>query len=399
LGGGGCLSCENNSEIWTPNGYVDSIEKYQNLNTKNYNSELVYLAYVQPINSEPYGTLLIKNGHLFGDCEKPTNDDCGQIFRKIQCSNNSLHHPSFRHVRCNEPACPICYVKYSARIAAAVTERVQGFKTVYRLRKNPPYHLIFWSSQIRLGDGIWGLWSDWLGLRANRPYAGLRAAFKEAKRLLGLMGVDGAVVWYHPYRIKTEIKVILREYKTRNGLNGKVGFWKLAHDDVLNIGGLENYMVYGPHWHAIATGWLMNAGEYNKIEGAGYKKKRYLDEERKIYEVSYYISTHACREWGKSTVRYYGTMSYRMLARELVEEKIKDVLCQDCKSHMEEWEVDENGDYYRETERGPPVRKIKDKVTEKIKYYIYWIRGTRKPEMFDRHQCLVTRFCPSYNNA
>jgi hypothetical protein len=355
------------------------------LNTKNYNSGSLYPANVTSIIQQDYTLQFGKNGYIFGSNEKSTNDDCGQIFRKIQCTQNSLHHPSFRHIHCDDPGCPICYTKYAGQMSDRVTERVQGYKTVYR--RHDLYHLIFWSKPPKSG-----LWAT-----EERPYAALKDAFHEAARLLKLMGVTSAVVWYHPYRIRAFLKQHLRRYRTINGLNGKVGFWKLAHDDVLGLGSIEKYIEFGPHWHAIASGYLMHVRKYSEIEGAGYKKKRYLDSERKVHEVAYYISTHCCREAMKSSIRYYGDISYRMLAREMVEEKIKDVLCQDCKSPMEEWEVDENGDYYRETERGPPVRKIKDKVTEKIKYYIYWIRGTRKPEMFDRHQCMVTRFCPSYD--
>jgi hypothetical protein len=353
------------TEIWTPHGYVESFEKWKNLDAQKSSEKLWYPAYVQPINQEPYGTLLSKHGHVFGDCEKPTNDDCGQIFRKIQCSQNAMHHPSFRHIRCNEPGCPVCYVKFSSRTADRVTERVQGYKTVYRNEK--VYHLIFW------------------GARADRPYADLRAAFKEAKILLGVMGAVSAVVWYHPYRIRAELKAILRRYRRANGLDGRAGFWKLAHDDVLGLGGLERYIVYAPHWHAIAAGWLIPSDQFNEItEGAGYKKKRYLDKEKEVHEVAHYISTHAAMEWGKSSVRYYGKISYRMLAREMVEEKIKDVVCHDCGAALEEYDCDDTGVI---------AQKLKDSITEKIKYYLYWKKGQPKPDMLNAHQCLVSRFC------
>lgn len=369
-----------NTEIWTPKGYVDSFEKYKNLSNKQSSEKLGYPAYVQPIYSESYGTLLSKYGHIWGENIKPTNDDCGQIFRKIQCSQNSAHHPSFRHVRCNDPGCPICYVKFAARLSDSTTERIQGYKSVWKSER--AYHLIFW------------------GRRADQPYADLRAAFTEAKRLLIIMGAMSSVVWYHPYRIKKEIKEELRRYRRTKGLDGKIGFWKMAHDNVLNLRGLEDYIIPGPHWHAIAFGWLLESNKFNELTGGGYKKKRYLDNERDVHETAHYISTHCCREYGKSSVRYYGNISYRMLAREMVESKIKDVLCNDCGSNLEEWEVDDKGDYYRETNNGVPTRKLKDKITEKIKYYLYWKKGQLKPEynpekerVFGKDQCLISRFC------
>jgi hypothetical protein len=347
--------------FWTKTGFVDYNEwKKQNQKTQK---TVVYPAYVPSINQSPYGTLLKKYGLVFGSNEKSTNDDCGQIFRKVQCSHNALHGSSFRHVRCNDPGCPVCYVKMAGRMADRVTERIQGYKTVWR--KTAPYHLIFWSD------------------RADRPYADLRESFDEARRLMRLMGVKAAACWYHPYRIKPELKDRLRAYRRMQGLDGRAGFWKLAHDDVLGIGGIENYIIYGPHWHSIASGYLVNVKEYAEQTGCGYKKKRYLDTESKVHEVAHYISTHCCREAQKSSVRYYADLSYRMLNRELVDSKIKDIVCPVCGAPMEEHDC---------TDTGVIIQKLKDKITEKIKYYLYWKKGQPKPEMATHAQCLITRF-------
>ena len=324
----------------------------------------VYPAYVPSIFSRSYGSILSLHGFIFGSNEKPSDASCGAIYRKIQCVDNELHNPSYRHNRCNDPGCPVCYVKFSSRMADRVTERVQGFKTVYRDSK--PYHVIFWGKPME-----------------GRPYAGLTEAFRCAKVMLSNMGVQAACVWYHPYRIRKDIKPILRQYKIRNGLNGRVGFWKLAHDDVLNIGGLENYIEPGPHFHAIATGYLRDSKEYAADTGCGYKKKRYLMQEIEVHTVAHYISTHACREAGKSSVRYYGNLSYRMLAREMVKEEIKDLRCDICGARLNEFDSDDTG---------VALNKLKDRITEKVKYYLYWKKGQPKPDMRDNVQCLITRF-------
>lgn len=127
--------------FWTPQGMV-SFEVWKNQGAKC-KKNAVYPAYVPSIISEPYGSLILKHGFIFGSNEKASNDDCGAIFRKVQCSSNHLHSNSYRHVRCNDPGCPVCYVKYAARAADRVTERIQGYKTAWR--KSAPYHLIFWS--------------------------------------------------------------------------------------------------------------------------------------------------------------------------------------------------------------------------------------------------------------
>ena len=377
-------------EIWTPNGYVSSMEEYQKSISKKPNSELLYPAYVTSIIQEHYTPQFGKNGYIFGSSEKPSSEECGEIYRKIQCSQSAGHHPSFRHIHCNDPLCPVCYAKYSGQMSDRVTERVQGYKTVYPRREL--YHLIFWSKPPKSGSWV----------TEERPYAALKEAFNEAARLLKTMGVTSAVVWYHPYRIRADLKQHLRRYRTLNGLNGKVGFWKLAHDDVLGIGPIERYVEFGPHWHAIADGYLMNTKKYSEIEGAGYKKKRYLDTESKVHEVAYYISTHCCWEALKSSVRYFGDISYRMLSRELAGTKIKDIVCQDCGAPLHEYACNEDG---------VCGDKLKDSITEKIKYYLYWKKGSPKPSfvnmrykmalcdeerrVISKYQCLVTRFCRS----
>jgi hypothetical protein len=378
--------------IWTKGGYVSSFDEWK-LSQKQANKSPCIPAYVPSIEQSKYGTILKECGLILGSNQKPTDEECGKIFRKIQCSQNPEHHKTFRHVHCNDPGCPICYTKFAGRMADRITERVMGFKSVYkddygeedvtlwdalkqkyytqRRKKRGPnslYHLIFWPER-----------------REGRPYAGLTEAFKDANRLMKNMGVTGAAIEYHPYRIKAELKPYLRRYRTIKGLNGRAGFWKLAHDDVLNLGGIENYLVSGPHFHGPATGYLVNAKEYSeKHGGAGYKKKRYLDSEKSVHEVAYYISTHAGREWCKSSVRYFGNMSYRMLAREKVKEEIKNIRCPVCSSKLEEYDCDDTG-VIRE--------KLKDNITEKVKYYLYWKKGQPKPAMLDHTQCLITRFC------
>ena len=361
------------SSIWTPSGYVSTMEAWREAQEKSRATAPMYPAYVRSIlHLEEYGKYFLEHGFVFGSNQNPSGPECGKIFRKIECSRNRDHHPSFRHIHCNDPGCPVCYPKYASKHAKHVTQRVLGYKTVYRKKKM--FHLIHWAAMVG-GE--------------HRQYANISEAMEEGKRLLEIMGVEAAVMWYHPYRIRKELKPILRRYRRAKGLDGKVGFWTMAHDDVLGLGGLEQYVIYAPHWHSIASGYLLNSSEFFDLtKGAGYKKRRYLETPETIESVAYYISTHAAREPGKHSMIYYGNISYRKLACRCVSDILVPVLCADCGSDLYEYDVDEEGQHYRNAqgEIAGPLRQ----VMEKKKNYVYWIRGEEQPDRIDGAQCLIS---------
>jgi hypothetical protein len=291
-----------------------------------------------------------KYGFIFGCNEKPSEIDCGKIIGKVMCSSNNKHPSYYKHMRCDDPLCPVCHVKYTSRIAKAVVERVRGYRSVYGY--DPISHLIFWP------DSLTG-------------YSNITDAFRNASVLLKKMNVKMAVVWYHPYRIPDEIKEQLRRYKHVNGLSQSIGFWKLAHDDVLGLGCLDAYIVPGPHFHTIVSGYLLNILEYSKLGIGGYKKVRRLDSEKDLETVANYISTHSCCEKRKSTVRYYGMISYSKLSRDDGIKTVEDVECEICQKHLKEY-------YASESNGKIELNGIKhDHITRVVMVYTYWKRGDR----------------------
>jgi hypothetical protein len=329
-------------------------------------AECVYPAIVQP----KLPSVNWEYGHVFGCHEQPTDSGCGSIMSKYVCSVNKDHAAYYKLRRCNDPECPTCYPKFAKRISDAVTRRVSGLVTVYP--EQSPYHLVFWPEK-------------------GKVYSSITEAHKDAAKMLKKMGSTSAVVWYHPYRIRANLKPALRKLmrkwkdepelcrlSRKNGgfikfeeLYIDQGFWKLAHDDALGIGGLQNYVEYGPHFHAICTGYLMRSSQWAALTGCGYKKKGYLSNEEGVNRLSYYLTTHACYEWTKSTVRYLGLISYNKLASEMVEKEIEDVRCEDCGALVHEHDCD------------PVTREtgvlIRDRVTCVVKKWLYWKRGEKKP--------------------
>ena len=73
-------------------------------------------------------------------------------------------------------------------------------------------------------------------------YINLKEAHGHARKLCKDIGIQAAAVFFHPYRIPDAIKEAFREYKTKNHLDPAVGFWSLAHQDVLGLGGIMAYV-------------------------------------------------------------------------------------------------------------------------------------------------------------
>jgi hypothetical protein len=115
----------------------------------------------------------------------------------------------------------------------------------------------------------------------------------------------------------------------------------------------------------------LNTTEYSKLGIGGYKKVRRLDSEQDLETVANYISTHACCEKRKSTVRYYGLISYSKLSRDEGTKTVEDVECEICQKHLEEYYAAENNGKIE-------LNGIKhEHVTRVIKVYEYWKRGDR----------------------
>lgn len=349
------------SQIWLNGSFVSPGDYFQKLKSGQQKTDRIN-AIVQPIFTEVKTGTFKKYGFILGCSEKPTNENCGKIIGKVVCSIDKSHSHYFKHERCNDPLCRICYPKYASRIAKAVVERVRGYRSVYGY--DPLSHLIFWP------DSLSG-------------YTNITDAFRNAGVMLKIMGAKMAVVWYHPYRIPDEIKEQLRKYKREHRIKQSIGFWKLAHDDVLGFGNLEQYVVSGPHFHAVVSGYLMNVKEYSELDIGGYKKVRRLDSESDLETIAHYISTHACREERKSSVRYYGAISYSKLSRDEGVSKPENVKCEHCNADMEEH-------YIREVDGELEDAGLKHKCVTIMKtVYKYWKRGNKSPRLRKTRQDMI----------
>ena len=291
-------------------------------------------------------SIFTSHGIIFGSASKKTNSECGKIRSVVVCSVNREHKPENRHICCKEPTCPVCYPKFSHRLAHGIIERVTGYQTVYP--GDPMYHLVMWGKKDAL-------------------FTSMKEAFNAFSKMFLKIGGKAAAVIYHPYRIKKELLPRLREYRDKNPELQKVGFWTFAHDDVLGIGSLSEYVIPGPHFHAIATGYLQNSRLFHRKTGWGYKKKNESElTDSYLISLAHYLATHTAWEWGKHSVRYIGDMSYSKLGRTKEGVRRELVKCRVCGSLVQEraWsnEMELIGDC------------IQTEIEEKILLWQYWKR-------------------------
>jgi hypothetical protein len=311
---------------------------------------LLYLAIVPSNISGDKKSIFDQHGRVFGSGKRPSAETCGQVRAKVMCSEEYNHEYYYKHERCNNPDCPTCYSKFAHKLANRVVARVTGYTTVYPEDKVD--HVVLWP-------------------HVMTGYRNMSEAFADVHRMLARMGAHSASVLYHPHRIRGDIKAQLRRYRKSAGISDGIGFWEMAHDDVLDLGGLEQYVEYGPHFHALTTGYLMNVVDYAKLGMGGYKKVRRISSVYDLERVSYYLSTHTCWEPGHQAVRYYGKISTSKLAKGYPREMIEDVVCTVCGKPMVEH-------YCNDADVLLGIAH--DHVTKKVISYMYWKRGM-KPQV------------------
>lgn len=255
---------------------------------------------------------MTEKADIYGCKDSKTNNDCGTHYGIIACSKDPVHSSSVKHICCNDPLCPVCYPKYTHKLAKGVIERILGYSKVYP--DDPFNHLIISPPQ---------------GTR----YQDLKRAFKAVGKVFLDYGGKAGVFWLHWYRIRPEVKErlwVARELWKQDHPYNKhpPGFWKLAHQNILKLQSLGDYLVYSPHFHGITTGYMIKSDEFCELTDGWIYKKVAKDEgedlpESSTYQltpedlsrVAHYLSTHCAYEWTKHAVRYFGDISYSRLGR------------------------------------------------------------------------------------
>jgi len=213
-------------------------------------------------------------------------DDCGEVRHK-GCLNRPKH-PNGRiflkayRKSCSKASCPICFISWSMKESHRAAHRMRSFKPdKYR----SPIHVVFSPPQ---GDGI--------------RYQEMR---KTMYRLSKVVGLDGGMSVFHPYRCG-------------------VGEW-----------------AWSPHFHTLGYGWISKTRQVYQSDGWIVKN---LGVRKDVVRVSNYLLSHAGIRSGRHTVTWFGELGYAKLK---VDKEPEENNCPYCSAPLVllQWEA---------TDRGPP---------------------------------------------
>jgi hypothetical protein len=249
-----------------------------------------------------------------------TNDQCGSVRGAHRCSNPECGHVELKHYQCHNYECPVCYPSAAHQAGLRIEDRLQGVTSElrrYGVNTGRPVHVI-----LSPPPGEFRPTDDMPTIRKNQVY-----------RYCQDIGMIGGVVVFHPYRIIPELKAELRQYNEKDNPDT---FWRLVHQDILNLGSWSDYVYWSPHFHVIGYFPKIKekSNDFQVRTGWIYKNLKATDSICRT--VSYLLTHHAYRP-GATGYTYFGHYSYNRAKAVSHESIIELINCERCGSVMHEW--------------------------------------------------------------
>ena len=255
------------------------------------------------------------------------SEDCGAFFKKLVCSGCGVEYQAIKK-SCHNRSCSLCWEDWLNRAVSRICERLLGYKQAYeawakenerrRRRMGNPKSLILSPPP-----------SEWEGYKfrseedVKRFVGRLR---RKAKRLLRKLGLHGGVLIFHAYRIRDELKELLKSFNRP--------FWELVRADVLNLGSWKRYVVFGPHFHVLAYGRLgLKSDDFHARTGWIYKFGGHRSEKEWEATVRYFLS-HATFVGRCDCYTFFGNMAESCLVAEISSESEEELFCDKCGSPL-----------------------------------------------------------------
>ena len=248
---------------------------------------------------------------------------CNTVVSAQYCSDCNTYSPRFHH--CYNWDCPECYFWTASRAAHRLEERLIGVQKAYSSLGKFPGKVIHLVLSPPKSD-----YSNFSLLNSRKK------SINYAKQI----GVLGAAVVFHPYRVHEHLRGKLLRSLKDSGEKG--GIWRAIIENRLNLPSWKDAVYFSPHFHVLgfyprikvqstaffkATGWMYKAIDVKKA--------------RNVYQTARYLLTHHALLPGHNII-YMGIASY---AKTSVTVKKETILkpCPCCNS--DNYFVVECGDY------------------------------------------------------
>lgn len=222
-------------------------------------------------------------------------ESCGRYYAKEFCEK--CGEPHFGKSRCQNRACPNCWVTWSGdRTVAAVARLAAAREAAEKAADKRAVHAV-----VSPPEG---------SVQSKREFY---EAFREGYNLAGEHGVRGGLVVPHGYRIKKDAKEKFRaqeKYKKA---------WRFVRENGTHW---RDQVYWSPHFHVIGLGRYedMTAGDADADEGWVFKKIDTLERFEGVTDTEgfedmasriRYLLSHATfeKDAGKAVVRWYGEVA------------------------------------------------------------------------------------------
>lgn len=246
-----------------------------------------------------------------------SDEYCNTIVSALFCVCGHLQ-AVFHH--CNKWECPEDYFYTAERAAGRIEERLLGCINAYK------------TVSITLGRINHVTFSLPPGL--DQESFDTKKAWSDARKYAKEVGILGGCMTFHPYRIHKGMHwKIMKALRLRPDLKG--GLWTGAHKDILELGSIDKYLYWSPHFHMLAffPKTLEKSNDFYQRTGWAYKN---IDpgKNRNVFTTARYILTHQAIIPGKQSYTYFGICSPNKLGKKESAKTLEHLYCE-CGSQLQ----------------------------------------------------------------
>jgi hypothetical protein len=228
---------------------------------------------------------------------------------------------------CGRITCPICYPDYLIEKAGEMDDRFKGYARDVLGVKKDPRQIIFSMSPERV--------AELAHLAKNDSAIFLDLYRAEYNEMLKASGLSGGVSYYHDCRVRhpgtgatgARGKMLIGRDAKKDGFMEADAPKSRIYAWIAKQPNRDDYYYLSPHTHAIVFGKILDTDSFRKVCPHWiYKNKGPV---KNVAGLVYYLMSHMAVISDKRSVTGFGCMSSALLGRDLISEKLEDVLSPD----------------------------------------------------------------------